>query len=77
MQITSNLKPAASYRDVLLAEKAQMESARRQSEPLARVGCGDVADQAAAFQDQFITLQRKDLLTAKIKLVDAALARIV
>lgn len=69
--------PIAGFRQILLDEKSQMEWERRQSEPTATIGSGDSADQAAAFQEQFVTLQRKDQQAVKIKLIDAALARIV
>ena len=68
--------PIAEIRRALLDEKSQMEWERRQSEPPPVIGTGDSADQAAAFQEQFVTLQRKDQQAIKIKLIDAALARI-
>lgn len=67
----------ADFRQTLLDEKSQMEWERRQAEPPATIGSGDSADQAAAFQEQFVALQRKDQQAVKIKLIDAALARIV
>lgn len=69
--------PIADFRQTLLDEKSQMEWERRQAEPPATIGSGDSADQAAAFQEQFVALQRKDQQAVKIKLIDAALARIV
>ncbi len=65
----------ADLRKVLLEEKAQLEWERRQAEPPATIGSGDSADQAAAFQEQFVALQRNDLQATKIRLVEAALAR--
>ncbi len=64
------------FRKALLDERAQMLWERRQSGPLAPIGGGDSADQAAAFQEQFVTLHRNDLQASKIRLVDAALARL-
>lgn len=68
--------PIAEIRRALLDEKTQLEWERRQSEPPATIGTGDSADQAAAFQEQFVSLQRKDQQAVKIRLIDAALARI-
>ncbi|MCZ2157054.1 MAG: TraR/DksA C4-type zinc finger protein [Bryobacterales bacterium] len=64
------------FRKALLDEKSQLLWERRQSGPLAPIGGGDSADQAAAFQEQFVTLHRSDFQTSKIRLIDAALARL-
>lgn len=76
MPRTKVLDPIAEFRHALLDEKSQMEWERRQSEPPPTIGTGDSADQAAAFQEQFVTLQRKDQQAIKIRLIDAALSRI-
>lgn len=68
--------PLAEYRKALLDEKAQLQWERRQAEPPQTIGTGDSADQAAAFQDQFVALQQKDLQATKIRLIEAALVRL-